>query len=86
MLLVAMPQEAEGLCSRIGILVDGRLACLGSPDHLKHRYGRGYQIEVSLAAAGGAGHEDELAAGLQRVTQLLQECGTLRVGRYALET
>ena len=30
-------------------MVDGRLRCLGTEQHLKKRYGRGYQLEVRLA-------------------------------------
>eukprot|EP00457_Paulinella_chromatophora_P000146 gb/GEZN01000146.1/.p1 GENE.gb/GEZN01000146.1/~~gb/GEZN01000146.1/.p1 ORF type:complete len:2016 (+),score=362.69 gb/GEZN01000146.1/:289-6336(+) len=41
-------EEAEALCSRIGIMVGGRLRCLGSPQHLKHRYGDGYQIDMNV--------------------------------------
>ena len=31
--------EVEVLCSRVGIMHRGRLACLGSPQHLKSLYG-----------------------------------------------
>lgn len=41
-------EEAEALCSRIGIMVGGRLRCIGSNQHLKSRYGGGYQLEVRL--------------------------------------
>jgi hypothetical protein len=33
----------------MGILVGGRLRCLGSAQRLKSRFGMGYQLEVSLA-------------------------------------
>lgn len=39
-------EECEALCSRVGIMVSGRLKCLGSSQHLKGRFGTGYQIEV----------------------------------------
>jgi ATP-binding cassette subfamily A (ABC1) protein 1 len=39
-------EEAEALCHRIGIMVSGRLRCLGSAQHLRSRYGQGYQIEL----------------------------------------
>jgi len=39
--------ESEALCSRIGIMVGGRLRCIGSAQHLKYRYGNGYQIDVN---------------------------------------
>ena len=41
-------EEAEALCGRIGIMVGGRLRCLGSGQHLKGRYGTGYQLEFKL--------------------------------------
>ena len=39
-------EECEALCTRIGIMVDGRLKCLGPSSHLKDKFGDGYQIEV----------------------------------------
>eukprot|EP00927_Polykrikos_kofoidii_P058513 TRINITY_DN5306_c1_g1_i2.p1 TRINITY_DN5306_c1_g1~~TRINITY_DN5306_c1_g1_i2.p1 ORF type:complete len:2147 (+),score=286.97 TRINITY_DN5306_c1_g1_i2:56-6442(+) len=41
-------EEAEALCSRIGIMVGGRLRCLGSNQHLKAKFGQGYELEVRL--------------------------------------
>jgi ATP-binding cassette, subfamily A (ABC1), member 3 len=41
-------EEVEALCTRVGIMVGGRLRCLGSIQHLKGRYGRGYQLQVKL--------------------------------------
>lgn len=37
-------EEVEVLCSRVGIMHRGRLACLGSPQHLKALYGGVIQI------------------------------------------
>lgn len=45
-------EECEALCRRIGIIAAGQLRCLGSSQHLKHRFGRGYQLDISTAAAG----------------------------------
>lgn len=39
-------EEAEALCSRIGIMVDGRIRCLGSAQHLKSRFGDGFEVDV----------------------------------------
>eukprot|EP01006_Ploeotia_vitrea_P052557 TRINITY_DN67703_c4_g1_i7.p1 TRINITY_DN67703_c4_g1~~TRINITY_DN67703_c4_g1_i7.p1 ORF type:complete len:613 (-),score=314.03 TRINITY_DN67703_c4_g1_i7:62-1711(-) len=39
--------EAVALCSRIGIMVGGQLRCLGSAQHLKQRYGSGFQIDIN---------------------------------------
>lgn len=39
-------EECEALCPRIGIMATGRLRCLGSAQHLKNKFGQGYQIEM----------------------------------------
>jgi ABC-type multidrug transport system ATPase subunit len=44
-------EEADALCSRIGIMVDGRLACLGSSQELKSAYGAGYQVELRISGS-----------------------------------
>ena len=41
-------EEAEALCTRVGIMVGGVIRCLGSTQHLKTHYGKGYQIEFDL--------------------------------------
>mmetsp|Transcript_17002 Transcript_17002/g.34417 ORF Transcript_17002/g.34417 Transcript_17002/m.34417 type:complete len:1751 (-) Transcript_17002:590-5842(-) len=41
-------EECEALCQRIGIMVGGRMRCLGSEQHLRHRYGDGYQVDIRL--------------------------------------
>ncbi|KAJ3077377.1 hypothetical protein HDU98_000027 [Podochytrium sp. JEL0797] len=37
-------EEAEALCSKIGILADGKLRCLANPLRLKQLYGSGYKL------------------------------------------
>uniref|UniRef100_H3CEJ3 ATP-binding cassette sub-family A member 2 n=1 Tax=Tetraodon nigroviridis TaxID=99883 RepID=H3CEJ3_TETNG len=39
-------EECEALCTRLGIMVNGRFRCLGSIQHLKNRFGDGYMITV----------------------------------------
>ncbi len=39
-------EECEALCDRLAIMVAGRAACLGSPQHLKARFGGGYLVDV----------------------------------------
>ncbi|KAL1502488.1 hypothetical protein ABEB36_007623 [Hypothenemus hampei] len=41
-------EEADALCSRVGITVKGQLRCLGSTQHLKNLYGAGYTLEMKL--------------------------------------
>ena len=41
-------EEADVLCSRIGIMVKGSILCLGSSQHLKNKFGTGYTLEIKL--------------------------------------
>ncbi|KAL5812256.1 hypothetical protein ACOSQ3_027206 [Xanthoceras sorbifolium] len=41
--------EAQALCTRIGIMVGGRLRCIGSPQHLKTRFGNYLELEIKPA-------------------------------------
>uniref|UniRef100_A0A8C4WL01 ATP-binding cassette sub-family A member 2 n=1 Tax=Gopherus evgoodei TaxID=1825980 RepID=A0A8C4WL01_9SAUR len=45
-LLSRSMEECEALCTRLAIMVNGRLKCLGSIQHLKNRFGDGYMITV----------------------------------------
>ncbi|CAL9121024.1 unnamed protein product [Musa textilis] len=38
--------EAQALCTRIGVMVGGQLKCLGSPQHLKTRFGNHLELEL----------------------------------------
>uniref|UniRef100_A0A4W5N7S5 ABC transporter domain-containing protein n=1 Tax=Hucho hucho TaxID=62062 RepID=A0A4W5N7S5_9TELE len=57
-------EEAEAVCDRVAIMVSGQLRCIGSIQHLKGKYGRGYSLEVKL--------REELT-GLQQVALLHKE-------------
>ena len=39
-------EEADVLGDRIAIMARGRLRCIGSAIHLKHRFGSGYQVTI----------------------------------------
>lgn len=39
-------EEAESVCSRVGIVVDGKLKCLGSLQRIKSVYGTGYDVQL----------------------------------------
>eukprot|EP00117_Sycon_ciliatum_P049261 scpid17073/ scgid34952/ Retinal-specific ATP-binding cassette transporter; ATP-binding cassette sub-family A member 4; RIM ABC transporter; Stargardt disease protein len=41
-------EECESLCHRLAIMVNGELRCLGSPQHLKSRFGDGYTLTIRL--------------------------------------
>jgi ATP-binding cassette subfamily A (ABC1) protein 3 len=41
-------EEAEALCTKMGIMVAGRFKCFGSSQHIKNKYGTGYEIEAKI--------------------------------------
>ncbi|XP_076450764.1 uncharacterized protein LOC143286815 isoform X2 [Babylonia areolata] len=40
--------ECDSLCSRLAIMVNGQLKCIGSPQHLKNKFGDGYTVVMHL--------------------------------------
>ncbi|KAK4327951.1 hypothetical protein Pmani_001612 [Petrolisthes manimaculis] len=45
-------EECEALCSRIIIMAKGNLRCVGTPAHLKAKYGQGYSLQIKLKTHG----------------------------------
>lgn len=39
-------EESEALCSKLGIMVNGRFQCFGNVQHLKNKYGNGYTLII----------------------------------------
>lgn len=48
MVVVNSMEECEALCTRLTIMVRGRMKCIGSNQYLRQRYGQGYTIMVKL--------------------------------------
>mmetsp|Transcript_17727 Transcript_17727/g.30297 ORF Transcript_17727/g.30297 Transcript_17727/m.30297 type:complete len:541 (-) Transcript_17727:215-1837(-) len=46
-------EEAEALCTRIGIMVHGQLEALGSPQYLKQKIGSDYELTLTLDPSKG---------------------------------
>ena len=42
-------EEAEALSTKLGIMVSGRLQCFGSAQHIKDKFGEGYEIVIKIA-------------------------------------
>ncbi|CAN1300049.1 ABC transporter A family member 7 [Linum perenne] len=57
-------EEAEALCDRLGIFVDGGLQCIGNPKELKGRYGETYVFTMTTAAD----HEKEVEQMVRRLS------------------
>ncbi|CAN8254913.1 unnamed protein product [Cochlearia groenlandica] len=57
-------EEAEFLCDRLGIFVDGSLQCIGNPKELKGRYGGSYVFTMTTSSE----HEQNVEKLIQDVS------------------
>merc|ERR1712093_208735 len=58
-------EEIEALASRTGIMVDGKMRCIGSLQHLKSKFGSGFEMSLRVRGAdytGAARGEADVAA------------------------
>lgn len=42
-------QECEALCTKLAIMVDGSFSCLGSIQHLKNKFSKGFVLNIKMA-------------------------------------
>ncbi|XP_031638213.1 ATP-binding cassette sub-family A member 3-like [Contarinia nasturtii] len=45
-------EECEALCNRIAIMVNGEFKCLGSAQHLKNQFSKGFLLTIKLQSNG----------------------------------
>jgi ABC-type multidrug transport system ATPase subunit len=64
-------EEADSLGDRIAIMARGRLACAGSSDFLKQRYGAGYILTIALNE--GVDFQDQIASILTVIRKYSHE-------------
>ena len=41
-------EECDALCTKLAIMVKGKFVCLGSPQHLKNKFGNVYVLKVKI--------------------------------------
>lgn len=41
-------EEADALCDRVAVQVNGQLNCIGTPLQIKNKYGSGYRLEMTI--------------------------------------
>jgi len=51
-------EECEALCHKLCIMTHGQLRCLGTPQHLKSKFGHGYQLDLDLEKNDVAGDDN----------------------------
>ncbi|GBF88379.1 ABC transporter A family member protein [Raphidocelis subcapitata] len=67
-------EEAETLCDRLGIFVDGALVCIGNPKEITSRYG-GYLVMTLTVAPGQEGAARAFVARLSPGARLTYSVG-----------
>jgi len=67
-------EECQALCHRLAIMVSGQLQCLGTPQHLKSRFGKGYQLDITFADEKSMNVEDVQRELSDKMTTSLIEC------------
>ena len=55
-------EECEALCTKLVIMVNGKFKCIGSLQHLKSRFGKGYVIMIKIRSSREDSPEIELVA------------------------
>lgn len=80
--------EAEALCKRIGIMVKGQLRALGTKQHLKNKFGSGYELVIKVRITNLASQTEEIArfvTGLFPEATIISENGGLFTYRIPKE-
>ncbi|KAJ3268101.1 hypothetical protein HK104_005495 [Borealophlyctis nickersoniae] len=77
-------EEAEAICTRIGIMTQGHLRCLGPLHHLRALHGQGYHLTIQCPTASHVAGIHSLVSHTFPTAHLLEQ-GT-RTLRYALPT
>ncbi|CAJ0584189.1 unnamed protein product, partial [Mesorhabditis spiculigera] len=71
-------EECEALCTRIAIMDDGRVRCVGSKQHLKTKFGEGYTLSLKTPDARGAEQAAEiLLLGIPQARVTAIHCSTV---------
>jgi ABC-type multidrug transport system ATPase subunit len=77
-------EEADTLCTRIGIMAQGKMCSLGSSTELKTRHGQGYRLSFTLKREGSEVDEALLRNELCPTATLIYSFAKSRV--YLLPT
>jgi len=63
--------EAEALSTKIGIMVEGKFKCFGSSQHIKDKFGTGYEMEIKIKTLSETETKEMLAScGFQNTREL----------------
>jgi len=66
-------EECEALSNFIGIMVKGQLTCFGTSQHLKNKYGKGFQIDIIIKEDPTNNDSDKIKKSVDDIIQFLNQ-------------
>ena len=73
--------EAETLCDRIGIILKGKIRCLGTQYKLKNEYGKGFKLCINLQPyLIEEKNDDQNEDNLKKLDDINNECSDRKIG------
>lgn len=60
-------EECDALCTRLAIMVQGKFVCLGSPQHLKNKFGNVYTVNIKFKPGTDEDTVNEFKSFIERV-------------------
>jgi len=68
-------EEAESVCNKIAIMVNGQLRCIGSSQHLKTRFGGSYRLTLTMKDPNDPNFQHRIESLLGRSLQFIEGYG-----------
>lgn len=62
-------EECEALCTRLAIMVNGEFKCLGSTQHLKNKFSKGFILSIKA----GKAEESEMTQHLLSIKEFVSQ-------------
>jgi len=66
-------EECESICTRVGILVNGRFLCLGSLQHLRDKFSDGYTLTIKLQRSSDTDKPQQQQELIEKVKTFISE-------------
>lgn len=59
-------QECENLCTKLAIMVDGEFRCIGSIQHLKNKFSKGFVLKIMMSRRDDENHFEAIKNHVHR--------------------
>ena len=65
-------EECEALCTRLAIMVNGEFKCLGSTQHLKNKFSKGFFLTIKIGGTVTSGSENTAEDLIEKMANVKQ--------------